>query len=36
MEIKLSSSDAMSPSHSKMVKNFFTGAEMTELLPFKH
>ncbi len=36
MEIKLSSSDAMSPSHSKMVKNFITDAELTELLPFKY
>jgi hypothetical protein len=24
----------MSPSHSKMVKNFITDAEMTEFLPF--
>jgi hypothetical protein len=29
IEIKLSSSDAMSPSHSKMVKKFITDAEMT-------
>jgi hypothetical protein len=36
MKIKLSSSDAMSPSHSKMVKNAITDAEMTELLPFKY
>jgi hypothetical protein len=37
MEIKLSSSDAMSASHSKIVKkNFITDAEMTELLPFKY
>jgi hypothetical protein len=36
MEIKLSSSDAMSPSHSKMVKNFTTDEEMTELLQFKY
>jgi hypothetical protein len=36
MEIKLSSSDAMSPSHSKLVKNFKTDAEMTELLPIKY
>jgi hypothetical protein len=36
MEIKLSSSDAMSPSHSKMVKNFIADAEMNELLPFKY
>jgi hypothetical protein len=36
MEIKLSSCDAMSPSHSKMVKNFIADAEMTELLQFKH
>jgi hypothetical protein len=32
MEIKLCSSDAMSPSHSKLVKNFITDTEMTELL----
>jgi hypothetical protein len=36
MEIKMSSIDAMSPSHSNMVKNFKTNAEMTELLPFKY
>jgi hypothetical protein len=36
MEISLSSSDAMSPPHSKMVKNFVTDAEVTELLPFKY
>ena len=36
MQIKLSSSDAMSPSHSKMLKNFRTDAEMTELLLFKY
>jgi hypothetical protein len=36
MEIKLSSSDAMSPSHSKMFKNFITDAELTESLPFKY
>jgi hypothetical protein len=36
MEKKLSSSDAMSQSHSKMVKNFITDADMTELLPFKY
>jgi hypothetical protein len=35
-KIKLSASDAMSPSHFKMVKNFITDAEMTELLPFKY
>jgi hypothetical protein len=34
--VKLSSSDAMSPSHSKMGKNFITDAETTELLPFKY
>jgi hypothetical protein len=36
MEINMSSSDAMSPPLSKMVKNFKTDAEMTELLPFKY
>jgi hypothetical protein len=36
MEIKLKSSDALIPSHSKMVKNFKTDAEMTKLLPFKY
>jgi hypothetical protein len=36
MEIKMSSSDAMSPSHSNMVKNFITDAELTELLLFKY
>jgi hypothetical protein len=36
MEIKLSSSVAMSPSHSKMVKKFIIDAVMIELLPFKY
>jgi hypothetical protein len=34
--IKLSSSDAMSRTHSTMVKNIITDAEMTKLLPFKY
>ena len=36
MEIKLGSGDNMSQSHSKLVKNFITDAEMTEILPFKY
>jgi hypothetical protein len=35
IEIKLSSGKNLSQSQSKMVKNFISDAEMTELLPFK-